>query len=807
MTEIGQQLAWLAASFRLSDYERPMFSEVSFHRTPKSTSDLSFDIVPMDLQELPRSDSDCWYPLFSKFAVVRGFPIPDRGDERGLQIEFPVLKALAGIFNPILYDNGLIYKGFSTMLIPTKYSQQNRSIQWHLLIEGNGEQRLHIWKAKDFKTRLRTLEYEFESSKCYLGYCADCIVNLGSPRTRWDRITWSAATARPVTPKVDALTFGFGGGVAGLPGPNAAATVKMGNHRGLQHVRVDRSFDQVCKVAKDLPVLLYDPHERRAWLVPALSLMLHMVLKQISDDKLEPWKGGKIASLPTIEPTWNSGQAVYEKICDNIGLELRSKHHNPLISKGVLFRDLILRMWNALEAAHALRIEIGPPTGMTLSLRKQYEVYHGLEFMTLTTTLPPFIIKEEKIKRSSGGWTYLTFSTLTIFCSGLGDVITPDPTSRFQLCRSLDPIPLGKDYLIASITALKQLSEKSGGGESCKMLCSLAGIKWHFSQTNPFKACEHPRNTPNPCVCKRLQHLAHERTWNKFLGQIRLPQNLRLEGAVVFGKVTLAEKLIPKLKATSPQASLDLLNQLSEQLDDVANKEEDMPDNRAISEVQTNIPGEVVDDGEVLIDDPETSQEQDSRVSEEPNYGPVNTGRTDINEEQYSPMSEAALKEHDIIDVRENHGELNSASTPPEVPRDGQNRSNMNFVCLSQPETSSSRGERWMPGAFTDSEAESEEAILQPGSSDNEGSSESESSSLGNISHEDASHTTILLRSQPEPLPPNEDSQRIPRSILDKNNPPENPELRNLETLTEEQLRIVREARLRLFAPAFASAR
>ena len=91
--------------------------------------------------EVLHPDEDpCWLPLFCGVSIARGFPIPPRQDEMGLEIPLEIMAGIAGVRHAVEYEGGVIMKGFSNMFVPIKRSGDR--VQWHLVSSANCETRL-----------------------------------------------------------------------------------------------------------------------------------------------------------------------------------------------------------------------------------------------------------------------------------------------------------------------------------------------------------------------------------------------------------------------------------------------------------------------------------------------------------------------------------------------------------------------------------------------------------------------------------------------------------------------------------------
>lgn len=153
--EVGQQLGWLGSALHVSpstnaiSYCSPVVNEIRrpiplFVGEPWSDgSEAWFEIRFVLDQTDVISDSlngQCWHGLFRNPVVARGYPIPRRSEyNTGLDIPLNILARLAQAHRATMFDGKMVIKGFSTMLVPTKRTED--MLIWHLLF--NNDQR-HI---------------------------------------------------------------------------------------------------------------------------------------------------------------------------------------------------------------------------------------------------------------------------------------------------------------------------------------------------------------------------------------------------------------------------------------------------------------------------------------------------------------------------------------------------------------------------------------------------------------------------------------------------------------------------------------
>ena len=182
IADIGEQLAWLGAACRASPsegYHKHSLPSIKYRASLKL-----FDIR-YRLEDIPKEklfqDGTCWHSLFRNPVIVRGFPILARGhDERGLEISLDMMASLAGAERATVFGDQLVIKGFSTMLVPTKCS--DNSVVWHFLFNEDGS-RLPYSAIKErcpMRVGIDRVDYScLTSSRHFLGWASKVSLHTG----------------------------------------------------------------------------------------------------------------------------------------------------------------------------------------------------------------------------------------------------------------------------------------------------------------------------------------------------------------------------------------------------------------------------------------------------------------------------------------------------------------------------------------------------------------------------------------------------------------------------------------------------
>jgi hypothetical protein len=67
----------------------------------------------------PESELEsCWHQMFKDFVIATEFPIPNRENQRGIELPLELMLTLSRVRYPVDCLDGVVLKGHSTALIP-----------------------------------------------------------------------------------------------------------------------------------------------------------------------------------------------------------------------------------------------------------------------------------------------------------------------------------------------------------------------------------------------------------------------------------------------------------------------------------------------------------------------------------------------------------------------------------------------------------------------------------------------------------------------------------------------------------------
>lgn len=527
----------MGAALRTSSNKRVQLSnfdlEADRYRQMGPTTEVRFR-VSFKTYNLPEAEECCWIPLFTNPTIAEGFPVRKRdNEEQGIEIPLEIMAALGGARHITNYEGGLVLKGFSAMFVPVKKYED--SVQWHLISDKQGN-RVFYRELKSLTSNralLVDVTPDFvRGARTFLGWWKAAETHLGTQEAAYGSIDWSPAKKvdRPI--RFSGAEIGFQWMVTGK------LNFSMGAKDGNFHFSRERPFRQLLKCARDTPITLYDLQDRRAWLVPALDVMLHIVHTRHHQS---PYRvGNRKVELPTAAP--QGGCSVEDAILENQNLAVEKASRSgdkdySFSDRDYSFKDAIIDVWSQIERLMEKEDLMEGACGSTLHGTTRNKL-HGWEFMSLVHE-KNYRQKETIIEKSNGGWVDLIddIDTLVLMGTGFGDLIRP-VSDVDKLCHKWRSLPEGKDYLAAGVPIMEVLYAEAGSRTSRKHL-STNHLQWHRGSTL-FEYCINP--DLDHCECDRTQQIYHDSHF-KTLGKVRPPdQKLEVKGCVIFGRAHHAFK-------------------------------------------------------------------------------------------------------------------------------------------------------------------------------------------------------------------------------------------------------------------------
>ena len=503
--KVAQQLAWLTAVFRKPQSGQTSYSEVAFNQINEDAGKpwKEFEICLLGLRKVHRSPKNCWLRLFSNCVIAFGFPTPERRNgEKGIELPYQLMVSQAGILFPKTYKGGLFIRGLSTLIYPTASWENHQIVQWHIIYNHNFSRNsrtrlppgtIPLGNSSDeVRTsnwmRCTDLQQLALAPRTFLGYCKDINIHLATEDSKISEVKNSLAEHEDPPPglRLDSLSVSTSG--KGIMG--AGVNIHWSTPKGLMSCSKHETLPGLLDSAQDRPLLVYDddPKAQKGWLVPTLSLVLHMVHVWARDKEL-------LKQIPFVDPCSNADIMARRLIERDGELKLRQGERKKQYER---LREVVKKHLVFLESLIVEEALAERDRDATITLRAS-KVY-GWDLVDVATLALPCFRKEHSIDES---WTALSTKVLILFCQGLGELIRPAPASK--VCSAWDPIPSKRKYLTATVPCLQKLSLKYGGSIEDHCLRLTDEGYWHCpadgSSEDLFEDCDLTMSTSNKHEC------------------------------------------------------------------------------------------------------------------------------------------------------------------------------------------------------------------------------------------------------------------------------------------------------------------
>ena len=442
--EVKSALSWMFASLQPRGDRKGLYSV-----TLDPTLD---DWLPrLTKFSSTKTKNYCWINLF-RYACISP-PLSNslyQPAKEGLEIDFDLLVKLAAVDREIKTDVGIILLGFDTALIPLEPPE---SKCWHFLAT-DGRQ-ITPNRIKNDIDRLKlpaqsNMSNQYNTGMVYVGWCDNPLVKIGTtesePRLAEEALMTSGV---PDVKKLEELSENVS--VAGLSLVSSVGF--LGSALGISSgTRRQKMFRQVTVVAKRTPTnnfervldsactspyILWDNQTQRAWLLPAVSVLLFASLRYVI------WKrytfkriGGegtfKSSAFRYAEPSTDAKWAAVSCLRQNRRLLVEAA--DGLIMDGtdndIFFEDIVRDIWLGMsEGEDVCSSEI---TG------RKYEPAHSLLGYDLQEAIcgPRIHLRTLRILDFMKSWKPLAKvkQVQVVFCRNVGPVITCNSSECSHAC-------------------------------------------------------------------------------------------------------------------------------------------------------------------------------------------------------------------------------------------------------------------------------------------------------------------------------------------------------------------------------------
>lgn len=434
------------------------------------------------------SDKDgyCWTQLFdSRVRISVPKPRPFKRQKsysfpcRGLVLELGTMIQLSAVEWPVPAGQGLVFIGYSTALIPIKETDDGM-ILWHLEV-ANHDHQLKISELDAIRGKwLETQDMEYlQSRKSLLGWCGHAKVLLGTDQLK-PAVAWSVAKAKPTSLHLSGINLQTLAQSAAPIQIGGSATVSFDrisniirfNHPDNYIVCLDRALRE--------PIILYDVKAKRAWLVSLLSAFHHMLLAYC--DYI-----GK-HSLENVRPPPK-----------NVASASSQRGHASIDTLREASSTIIRRMGDHTLDVSQIIMKFSSAMSQTSLHKPRGSEIFGYEFMDIVIEPSTAPLKRIRVEKDGLAWASLLNEVNCLFCSDLGEAIVGSRASDISSpCNSL---PLGNDFLAASMQVLDGISSRHGGSTTDGLYRASRTHFWQLS-ASAFQECQHNGRNEDNCWCR-----------------------------------------------------------------------------------------------------------------------------------------------------------------------------------------------------------------------------------------------------------------------------------------------------------------
>ncbi|PKY06683.1 hypothetical protein P168DRAFT_232537 [Aspergillus campestris IBT 28561] len=459
IAEIGEQLAWLASALCSSRcqsriaYSRPFVGSmqpghVTYEGTPRVAYTCEIGVeVREGVVGTESVNGECWLNLFARPLVVEGFPVRRRPEQQteGLEIPLTMVAALAGARRVNSFEEKMVLKGFSTMLIPTKRSLD--TVTWHLVYDKN-EHRIPYLEAERF-AKLDITFQQLEASRHIVGWCPEMLFYAGESDASYDIKNSGLPRPSESSSILNSASLSAGHMVTGGPVFNM----------GRKDIRLRRNpYIKKIKWISQRYVTFWDVGEKRGWLVNGASALLHLVRASIAQDQHDR----RFSSLCLFNDCeFQEASRAYQS---DSALEVLLNPTNfkvkvyPEDDEHIYFKDRVEDFYDVLERMIDYQTKAVGDCGKVCQQPRSF--LDGWDFTDIMMERDPVYPRQTILSHDGRSWVDLTraIHAVTLFGRGFGEVIRPTHT----YCPLWATLPHGMSYLVASVADLKTLMEAYG---------------------------------------------------------------------------------------------------------------------------------------------------------------------------------------------------------------------------------------------------------------------------------------------------------------------------------------------------------
>ncbi|XHG01956.1 hypothetical protein AWENTII_005322 [Aspergillus wentii] len=516
IAEVGEVLAWLGSALRSSPYERGVaftrpFVDDGIHlpHRPEHWCIIRFE-TSRDSTTVS-ANGQCWHYLFRNPVVAEGYPIPRRAHNRpGIDISLQMMAELAetSCVNP--FHGRPFIKGFSTLLVPTEYSEN--TVMWHLLFNDNGNRISYLDGMKFAKVNMPLSG--LQNVRHILGWCSEMRFYAGAHGASYDIKNSRLPKASGDSPFSN-TSLSMGRIITD------DITFSIGRKDIPVHLSRNGYVSKLKWISKKF-VLLWDEGDKRGWLVNGTSALLHLVRTSLELDRMN-----EFACVSQFVPAKLKGANLYQPRSSTKILLNDSNLKLEMYPEGdgfIRFQDQVTKFYDLMEKMIDHQLDAMDHISIRDVSRSQLE---GWDFHDLATERDPVWPRMANLDSTGRSWVDFVRSirAVTLFGRGFGDIIRP-----VNNCSQWSRLPTGQSYLAVSHADIQEIIQAGHGDPYSTPVKLTDNIIWHI----PEQSSEHCRCSKGKAHSDIVQVLLPSSMQDQ-LADKSFTYNEDTNGAFVFG--------------------------------------------------------------------------------------------------------------------------------------------------------------------------------------------------------------------------------------------------------------------------------
>lgn len=298
--------------------------------------------------------------------------------------------------------------------------------------------------------------------------------------------------------------------------------------------------------------MLWDEEDKRGWLVNGISALLHLLRASLEHKGTDKFKSAFLYRRGEFQKASEQHRA-NSAIEALLNSENKSLKIYPEKNDYIRFEDQVDHFYDILEKIIDHQVDVAGQNGVKLKFRTRKHL-EGWDFKDLVTDQDPLYSRVATLQAMGKGWVDFTraINAITLFGRGFGEVIQPADNS--DSCPHWAKLPIGKCYLAACVSDLKEIMDVDGDQKANPMKLSDNMI-W-YNPDKIFESCQCNEKIQRK-HCDRVQVLLPSML-RSILPKVN-PVRLEDRGAVVFGQNMSYRWLFPDV-GDPKQEELPLLS-------------------------------------------------------------------------------------------------------------------------------------------------------------------------------------------------------------------------------------------------------